>query len=222
MYGQIYILKIQNPDSKFHGHYYIGQHKGDVEKDNYWGSGKKIRSYLSHWGTFGIIREVLDIAESASKLDDLEAKYITQETLQDPFCMNLVTGGNAKKKFSESSIQLLKEAGRKGGLKSNASEESRKMRSGAMKKFHANMNEKERMEYIAKISGANHDNAKTPENKLYMSVIKLIRNDIKKGNTNRFELIRLKISELIKMIGSENDDRVKKVTELYSVLITNC
>ena len=77
-YGEIYKVTIINPDHKYHNHYYIGQHKGDIFKDYYYGSGIKLLRYIKKYGTKTLIREILAYAKDEQELSDLESKYIAK------------------------------------------------------------------------------------------------------------------------------------------------
>lgn len=102
MFG--YIYKITHIPS---GRYYIGQHKSPEFDKNYWGKGHVIRQLYTKHPKEEFTREVLCWANSYEELNALEAEYVNKETLEDPKCINLKTGGDvykyttqAKKKMS--------------------------------------------------------------------------------------------------------------------------
>ena len=98
-YGFIY--KTILPDGKF----YIGQHKiisHNTLDPLYFGSGVIIKDYLKSKGKENLIREILDFGFSWEEMNFLEAKYITESTLNDPLCINLDKGGrNNYTRFDE-------------------------------------------------------------------------------------------------------------------------
>ena len=98
-YGFIY--KTILPDGKF----YIGQHKiisHNTLDPLYFGSGVIIKDYLKSKGKENLIREILDFGFSWKEMNLLEAKYITENTLNDPLCINLDKGGrNNYTRFDE-------------------------------------------------------------------------------------------------------------------------
>lgn len=106
MFGYIYKTTIINPKSKLHNHFYIGQKQANKIIDSYYGSGKKLRDYfnahcLRKWSRkihkdevelLGLHREILATANNIEELNKLEEYYVNKE-LNNPFCMNLMTGG---------------------------------------------------------------------------------------------------------------------------------
>lgn len=55
-------------------------------------------------------RDILEFAENADKLSELEAKYITIDVINDPLCYNLCTGGNQKVIYTEEARKNMSEA----------------------------------------------------------------------------------------------------------------
>lgn len=98
-YGFIY--KTILPDGRF----YIGQHKiisHNTLDPLYFGSGVIIKDYLKSKGKENLVREILDFGFSWEEMNLLEAKYITESTLNDPLCINLDKGGrNNYTRFDE-------------------------------------------------------------------------------------------------------------------------
>lgn len=98
-YGFIY--KTILPDGRF----YIGQHKiisHNTLDPLYFGSGIIIKDYLKSKGKENLVREILDFGFSWEEMNFLEAKYITESTLNDPLCINLDKGGrNNYTRFDE-------------------------------------------------------------------------------------------------------------------------
>ena len=90
-YGYIYKTKILDGSER----YYIGQHILNSKRNIiYYGSGIFIKNYIQQYGTDKLEREILEYAKSKDELDELEYKYVNEETLKDPLCLNVVIGGN--------------------------------------------------------------------------------------------------------------------------------
>lgn len=106
MFGYIYKTTIKNKNSKLFNHFYIGQKQGNKIIESYYGSGKKLRDYFnSHcsrkWSRkiykdevvlLCLEREILATAKNIDELNRLEEYYVNKE-LDNPLCMNLMTGG---------------------------------------------------------------------------------------------------------------------------------
>lgn len=89
-YGFIY--KTMLPDGRF----YIGQHKIISVKTldpTYFGSGVIIKDYIKSKGKIGLAREILAFGYSWDEMNLLESKFITEQVLNDPCCINLDKGG---------------------------------------------------------------------------------------------------------------------------------
>jgi hypothetical protein len=91
------------------GEYYVGKHNGwDQRKTGgglYWGSGERIRNFIKKHGKDSLIYEIL-VFGSVDYIIELEAKYVTKELIEeDVLCMNLVTGGEARRTYSKESIE---------------------------------------------------------------------------------------------------------------------
>lgn len=118
MFGYIYKTVIRNPKSSLHQHFYIGQKQSSIFLDYYFGSGKKLRDYFNthcnrKWSRhiykeeaqlLGLQCEFLATAENIDELNKLEEYYVNKE-LNNPLCLNLMTGGlgrTVKKEVVES------------------------------------------------------------------------------------------------------------------------
>lgn len=220
MYGQIYIIKIKNPDSKFNGHFYIGQHKGDVVSDNYWGSGRKIRSYQKRWGSSGLIREVLATANSLEELNSLEAQYVNQEILNDPLCMNLITGGRKGHGDSQETIKLKSLAGKKGAIIAKEkcggclpchNKTVRKKAAETYRKKCAQMSPEEKQIFRNHYKGYNN-----PEYGLLISLVRRLNFDIKMRTDKRLKELTSDFEEYKKIGSPEN---VAKLEEKFATLL---
>lgn len=111
-FGYIYMTWIYNTNSSFHGKLYIGQRlsRKDHELkagDVYYGSGRKIQSYIKKHGKEGLNRIVIDIADNQEELNELEAYHVSQ-VLDDPNYLNLINGGKQKGMSNETRQKISK------------------------------------------------------------------------------------------------------------------
>jgi len=74
------------------GQYYIGIHRGTTD-DNYIGSGKRFRRKWAVTDPNDWQREIL-YEGLYKKCPDIEKDLVSDKTLQDPLCLNLIQGGN--------------------------------------------------------------------------------------------------------------------------------
>jgi len=84
-----YIYKI----TRFDGAYYIGLHSTNNLDDGYFGSGKRIRRSVKYHGKDKHQFEIIEFVNSREELMVREAALVNLETLKDPLCMNLLSGG---------------------------------------------------------------------------------------------------------------------------------
>ena len=87
MYGQIYKMQLNN-------YVYIGAHKGDIYKDDYFGSGIRWINILNKYGKENVQRVVLCECVSKQDMDEKEKHYI--QLARDEFgdaCVNIADGG---------------------------------------------------------------------------------------------------------------------------------
>ena len=100
-YGYIYKTVIHNENSKLNNHYYIGQHKYDQDHldSRYYGSGTILKDYIKKNGVTLLTCEILEWANSAEELNELEAQYVNEEVLKDSLCINFVVGGGSNNYF---------------------------------------------------------------------------------------------------------------------------
>jgi len=92
--------------------YYVGKHCGwDQRKTGgslYWGSGERIRNAIKKHGKEYFTYEILAFG-SVDYIIELEAKYVTKELIEeDSLCMNLMTGGEARRTYSKESVEKAK------------------------------------------------------------------------------------------------------------------
>lgn len=80
--------------NKINGKYYIGMHKTDYLEDGYLGSGKYFRRALKKYGKENFEREILEYCNSDEEMYLAEARYITEDVVNDKSSYNLKLGGD--------------------------------------------------------------------------------------------------------------------------------
>ena len=91
-----YIYKITLLKGSLKGHYYIGKHKTDKEKDYYAGSGIMVKSYYKKYGKKKGVTYEKEIVEynPTEEVNNLREKEIIGDLYKtDPLCLNLKYGG---------------------------------------------------------------------------------------------------------------------------------
>ncbi len=73
--------------------YYIGMHSTSNLKDAYLGSGKRILYSLNKYGRDNFKLEILEYLPTRELLVEREREIVNNETICDPKCLNLQTGG---------------------------------------------------------------------------------------------------------------------------------
>lgn len=108
-----YVYKITN---KLSGEYYIGLRSSNVipTQDKYMGSGTRILNSINKYGCESFSKEILECFESRELASKKEEELVNLETLKDPLCLNLKTGGDVGISFY---MPILK--ARKGSLNPN-------------------------------------------------------------------------------------------------------
>lgn len=89
-----YIYKIIN---KINGHYYYGRRAfpgEDINKDTYFGSGKRLKAAIKKYGKNNFYKEVISIHSSELDLVIAEKNLITEDVVKDSSCYNLALGGH--------------------------------------------------------------------------------------------------------------------------------
>lgn len=129
-----YIYKITLLKGSLKGHYYIGKHKTDKEKDYYYGSGIIIKDYYKKYGKkkgISFTKEIIEYNLSEEKNNLREKEIIGDLYKTDPLCLNLKYGGegggwekgmtaiNKGKKATPEAIVHLSEAMKKSVLQYN-------------------------------------------------------------------------------------------------------
>lgn len=85
---------IYKTTNKINGKYYIGMHKTNVLEDGYLGSGKYFRRALEKYGKENFEREILEYCNSDEEMYLAEARYITEDVVNDKSSYNLKLGGD--------------------------------------------------------------------------------------------------------------------------------
>jgi hypothetical protein len=75
------------------GKFYVGMHSTNTLSDGYFGSGVYLRRSLRKYGKENHTMEILEIFPNRELLVAREAVVVSEELLQNPFCMNLKLGG---------------------------------------------------------------------------------------------------------------------------------
>lgn len=75
------------------GRYYVGMHSTNNLEDEYLGSGKQLWYSIRKHGSENHTREILEFLESREALRNREHQLVNTDLLNDPMCMNLITGG---------------------------------------------------------------------------------------------------------------------------------
>ena len=84
---------IYKTTNKINGKYYIGMHKTDDLEDGYLGSGTHLCNALNKYGKENFEREILEYCNSDEEMHNAEARYITEDVVNDKSSYNLKLGG---------------------------------------------------------------------------------------------------------------------------------
>ena len=85
---------IYKTTNKINGKYYIGMHKTDNLEDGYLGSGTHFKRALEKYGRENFEREILEYCSSDEEMHLAEARYITEDVVNDKNSYNLKLGGD--------------------------------------------------------------------------------------------------------------------------------
>lgn len=85
---------IYKTTNKINGKYYIGMHKTDNLEDGYLGSGTHFKRALEKYGRENFEREILEYCNSDEEMHLAEARYITEDVVNDKNSYNLKLGGD--------------------------------------------------------------------------------------------------------------------------------
>lgn len=77
--------------------YYIGVHSTDNPRDGYLGSGVRIRRSIKKYGRQNFNKTILCECQTRQESFEHERALVTNETLQDPLCLNLHVGGEGSR-----------------------------------------------------------------------------------------------------------------------------
>ena len=97
-----YTYKIIRADGK----YYIGVHSTNDLEDGYLGSGKVMKRSLKKYGPESHHKQIIAFHISRQQALHQEAELVTEETLLDPRCMNIIRGGGGTYDTSKISASL--------------------------------------------------------------------------------------------------------------------
>jgi hypothetical protein len=84
-----YLYKITRAD----GAYYIGIHSTSNLDDDYFGSGTRLSASVKKHGKSYHTKEILEWFETREEAEQRESALVTEDTIKDPQCLNLVPGG---------------------------------------------------------------------------------------------------------------------------------
>lgn len=84
---------IYKTTNKINGKYYIGMHKTKNIDDGYLGSGTYFNKALKKYGEDNFEREILEYCNSVKEMQNAEARYITEDVVNDKSSYNLKLGG---------------------------------------------------------------------------------------------------------------------------------
>ena len=85
---------IYKTTNKINGKYYIGMHKTDNLEDGYLGSGIHFKRALEKYGKENFEREILEYCNYDEEMHLAEARYITEDVVNDKNSYNLKLGGD--------------------------------------------------------------------------------------------------------------------------------
>lgn len=153
-----YEIKIDNPESSFHNHYYYGKHTTFNLEDNYFGSSKMLKSYKNKYQNKGLIKTILQFYNSEEELNFAEFKLVNEKKKElGDLCLNLADGG--KGSFSYINRTLTQEqkhqnaiAGGLGNKKRLEDPEEAARWSDFVKQRHATISQDEKEKIYNKVS----------------------------------------------------------------------
>ena len=90
MYMTYTIYKTTN---LLNGMFYIGKHQTEDPNDSYLGSGVYLKRAIAKYGKCNFKKEVLYVFDSEEEMNAKEKEIIDESLLKDPFCYNLMLGG---------------------------------------------------------------------------------------------------------------------------------
>lgn len=87
------------------GRWYIGMHSTNNMEDGYMGSGKRLRYSIRKYGKHNHTKEILEFCETREALANREREIVTNELINENLCMNLNTGGEGGRGFTEEEMR---------------------------------------------------------------------------------------------------------------------
>ena len=87
------IYKITN---KINKKIYIGKHKTNNIKDNYFGSGIALKSAIKKYGIFNFTKEILFIFDNEIDMNNKEKEIVNEKFVKSKNNYNLRNGGNGE------------------------------------------------------------------------------------------------------------------------------
>ncbi len=185
--------------------YYIGKHYTENLNDGYLGSGSKFTEDVKKYGKENFFRNILQFCKSYDEMNEAEAKWINENTMNDPMCLNLRTGGEYNVKISDEYRKKIS----KGKLGQKWNKEMRDKMNSIMSS--PEFKEKQRITHLGK----------TPWNKgqknVYSDETKQKMSEAKRGEKHFFygkhhtEETKKKISEANK--GNHSEEHKKRISE---------
>lgn len=73
--------------------FYIGIHKTDKVDDNYYGSGKLLKSAIKKYGISNFKKEILEILDSEEEMIKREEQLVTEDFCSRDYTYNIMPGG---------------------------------------------------------------------------------------------------------------------------------
>lgn len=100
-----YIYKITN---LINGNFYIGrrQCECDIEKDDYFGSGQRLKAAIRKHGKESFVKEIIKACSSYEELVQSEKDIVTEELVNSEKCYNLALGGHGGYTFYENRVMV--------------------------------------------------------------------------------------------------------------------
>lgn len=174
--------------------YYIGKHYTENLNDGYLGSGSKFLEDVKKYGKENFFRNILQFCKSYDEMNEAESKWINENVMNDPMCLNLKTGGEYNVEISDE----LRKKYSKGNLGRKHTEETKKKISETHLGKHWHQSESVKQ----KISESHKGKHPTEETRKKMSEARMgkrISEETKKkigeANKKRWELRERKLSD---------------------------
>jgi hypothetical protein len=172
-----YFYKITNT---INGKYYYGVHSSKEKNDEYYGSGKAIRSAIKKYGKENFTKEILKTFDNETEMYEYEKQFINECTLNDSMCYNLTIGGNGGFYHINSTNKMkgLNNPAHRPDVKKKMVDTARKNGS-----YHT-QKRKKAQEYRTKLAAISNTGKKRPEHseKMKIKVKELWKDDTYRSN----------------------------------------